>query len=450
MLARFLRVLLALLPLAVGLYLLRLMPLAVLGVRDVAGQTPATTFRIDPLVLSGFVLLPLAAALPQPSIARATRLAVGVALAGLALAATDRALQLLLFYAVTLALAGGLGLRWFAALGALSAADLLPRAVALGWLDAQHSRSLVLPLLILAALAGLGCLPWSASRGGASESELLLRPLWLFPLLKTFSVAPWPPPWPLVVPLLGAAATIWATLEALRTRDTPSVFERVLAAMLGMALICAGMSSAVGIVAALWVLLAHALLVLWTGAGRRAGSSLAAFLLLFLAAWWTVAAAAGGAAFLIAAGAWLAGMAGGVAVLLPAQPSVAGKGRPSGLGAVLIGAALALLIALFMPVTTRFVAVPVADQLDPGLAPYGLLDYWPWIGVAALDPGHRRAALLPTAVLAPLFAVTLAITWLVLRLVAHWMARPDGQVTAAEPVEVSILGRVWWVGRRRG
>ena len=450
MLSRLLRLVLALLPLAAGLYLLRLLPEAATAASDAVAQaSPASLWRLDPLALAGLLLLSFPAAWPQPSLVRALRLLTGVAGVGAALAAADPMLQLLLLYGVSAVLLGGLGPNWFLALAAVSFAHFLPEAAEAGWLRASAARSLGPPALMLGALIGLGCAPLGARRGGPVW-EVVVRPFWLFPLLRSLQAGSWPAPWSLVVPLLGALAALGLAVGALSSTDSQSGTERILLTVLAMALVCSGLSSAVGIAGALWALLAHGLLFLHLGAGRRGGSPLIVILLLFLAAWWTAAAAAAARGFAVAGMVWWAGMAAGVAPIWWRRTSA-----PSEQRAIAAVAAPLLTMLLFIgymlggPVATRFVALPVIAQLDPGLTPHGLLELWPWIGAGALDAGHGRAAVLPTLPLLALWGVLLSLVWLGLR------ARPHGGIDerpepAAEPDGAGDpRDRLWWAPRRR-
>jgi hypothetical protein len=278
------------------------------------------------------------------------------------------------------------------------------------------------------------------------DFEYVLRPLWLFPLLRTLQSGPWPSPWPLVVPLFGTAGAAWAAYRAFTTSDGGQVIERVSSVMLLMALVCAGFNSATGVAGVLWVILAHALLLLWTRAEPWHGSPVPLFLPLFLAAWWTTAAASSGRAFLLAALVWLAGCIGTAALVChyPQDRPQRMNGAPLLLVCLLAGLTMA-----FTPLVTRFVARPVIDQLDPGLTPFGLLDDWPWIGVAALDPGHLRTELWPSVALVPLFLVPLAVIWLLLRILTRPRQEELPQLPAGETLADRLGDRVWWAARRR-
>ena len=467
MAARLLRIVLALLPLAVGLFMVRLMPQAVPALAD-----RIATWRLDPLALGGLVLLPLGTARVQVSLKHALRLMLGTAGLMLALAATSPLLQLLLIYGSSVMLLPGLGPRWFVAFGFLMLAHLPLQIAALVGAGSQVAHAAgtiwVLPALVLAALAGLGCVPWPAHRSDDIGWERLLRPFWLFPLLRSLETGPWPIAWTLLVPLLGTVAAVGAAIDLLRARDARRGMERLLAVVLGMALVCGGLNTTPGVAGAVWVVLAHGLLLVASRGGSGRISPPACLLLLFVAGWWTAAAATAAGAFLVAGLVWLAGMAGSVAPMvwpdsgaLPETPQpphangVPGRGFAGAVSAALV----LVLLALFAPLLTEFLALPVADQLGAGLTPFGLLDIWPWIGMAALDAAHRRAALLPSVALTPLLLVTLAVTWLLLRLgtpLVYLLTRrsplprasEESAVPAAAAIQ-SIRNRVWWVRARR-
>ena len=447
MLSRLLRLVLALLPLAVGLYLLRLMPRA--AADTVVQSSVASLWRLDPLALAGLLMLPLAAAWPQPSLVPAVRLLAGVIGIGAAVAAADPMLQLLLLYGVSAVLFGGLGPNWFGALAAVSFAYFLPEAADAGWISARLSQALGPPALMVGALIGLGCVPLVA-RPNTPEWEAALRPFWLFPLLRSLQAGPWPVPWSLLVPLLAAVVALALAIGALASADRRAGAERILVAVLAMALVCAGLSSAVGIAGVLWVLLAHGVLYHHLGGGRRAGSPLTVFLLLFLAAWWTAAAAATSKGFMVAGMVWWAGIAAGVAPLWWRGVPLSGR-RPAyaAFAASLLSFLLFVGLMIGAPAATRFVALPVIAQLDPGLTPHGLLSLWPWIGVGALDSGHSRAAVLPTLPLLALGLVLLALAWLGLRIRRHGYVYDSTEPPPDHDPADDPRDRLWWAPKQR-
>ena len=462
-----LRTAVALMPLAAGLALLRYMPEArqtqVLRMGEV-------TWSLDALTLVAVVLVALGAARPRASLWGTLRLAAGVVGVASAIGATTPLLRLLSLSVASLLLIDGLSVRWFLALGMLAVAELLPQAAPLIGLADDRARALLLPALIVAALLGAGGVPWSPRGAGSSGYELVLRPVWLVPLLRSLEAGPWPLPAVLSVPLLGAALAALAAIEVLAIRDRRRGAERLLAAMLLWAFACVGLSTTLGVVAALWVLLAHALAVLWMGENGEMAPA-AMLVPLFAAAWWSGAALAGARAWLPAGVVWFAGIAGGGAFLL--EPMAAPPPRTSvriarwhrRTGAVARGILL-LLLALFAPLMTRFAGLRVADQLGAGLTAYGLIDIRPWIGIGALDAANRRVALLPSVALLPLLLVTLAVTWLVLRVLGRRTSPAprgyppplQGEGSDSPPSlpgkGVGGLGpfvrrRVWWVRAER-
>ncbi len=431
----------ALLPLAAGLVLLRSMPTAA-GVE----MTSPTILRLHPLALAAAVLLPLGAVRPQASFKRAVRLALGVTGAVLSVTITVPALQLAALYLVSLIVLRHIGVRWYVALAALSAGLLAPE------LGAALPSGATAAALVLAAFVGLGCVPRWTPLAGGEDWEPVLRPLWLFPLLQSLEAGPWPVGLALAAQLAGAVAAVAAAIEAFAAPDQARRYERMLASLLSMALVCVALNTAPGVAGALWALCAHGWLLL--GMGRRDRQA-AALLWLFVPVWWTAGASAAAGGFLAAAALLFAGILLALVSLLgrttmTGQSAASTSLRPSAATPVAV-AATAVLLMLFAPVVTRFVALPVIDQLGAGLTAFGLLEVWPWIGLGIQNAGHRRVAAVPGVALVPLLGVVAAGLWLLLRAVGR--AAPVPLSLQAEqqtsPLDL-VRDRVWWARTRRG
>jgi hypothetical protein len=442
MIVRPARHLVALLPLLVGLSLLRLM--AELAERR-APVTLTPLWQLDPLVLVSWVLLPLGAAWPERSLSQCLILSAAVIGAMLALAAPDPIVQLLIINATSFVLYRQLSLGWLIALAAMTAVILVPHIFALLHISAEQDRAFQLFGLTIASAIGTGAIPLTRNTE-ARALELVLRPFWLFALLRTLETGPWPLFLTLGVPLTGASIALSSAIAAMHARDDMITVERLSTSLCGMVLICTGLSSPAGVAAALWVIAIYALLlVLARAAGGRL--TISASLLLIVACWWTFAAAAGGRAFLISAVALLTGCILIASVVL--RSPWAGIKVPvaflEGTAAILI-----VLLTLFMPVLTRDLAQPVVDQLGAGLTSFGLLQIWPWLGVATLDAAHTRVALMSGPILVPLIGILLALLWLLLRIIGqHRGALQMTPLLSSQSLRRLIHRRLWWAGSSR-
>jgi hypothetical protein len=433
---------LALLPLTVGLALLPLMPQLVQAPLILG---PRSLVRVDPLGLAAIVLLAFGAARPQHSFFYTLRQSFGVVLAGVALLLSDAVLQLALFSIVSLLLFGDVGWDWYLALLFLGIASL-PSSVVPS-----------LPVLIVATFVGIGGIspptplkvgssnvPAASSSRTTGPTSLVgradfLRPIWLFLLMRSLVNGPWPLQWTLLVPLVGIAAALWVVASSFVAGDDAGDRQLSLAALL-LGFASLGFGTSLGVAATLWIVLLHSLLLIRND-DTGGGTGTVPFLALLFATWWTAAAAAGARSMMPVGAAWLVGMAGGAAALLRSR--FAGVRpwhilRRDRLLLVLLGAA-----GVASGVLTRFVAEPVVAQVGAGLSAFGLLDTWPWIGVAGLDPGHRRVAILPLAPVGLLLLVLAAMAWLSRRL---WLRRDVSPGEQADPFSIgAITRRVWWL-----
>ena len=310
MIGRLLGLLIAWLPLACGLVLLRLMP-QVAETPILLG--PRLMVRLDPLGLVGIVLLALGAARPQRSLFDTFRQSLAVALAGLALLLPAALPFVVLLCAVSLLLVDRLDWNWYLALVISSIAAFAPPTLP------------SLPLVIVAAFVGVGGVQRRRESIAFARvaSGVSLAPLWLVLLLRSLADGLWPLQWTLLVPLLGIAAALWVVGRGL-VEHRQSAVPRVSAAMLLLGFAAIGFGSTLGVVAVLWIVLMHALLLLSIVDGED-GTQVVPILALFVAAWWAAASAAGARGMFLAGAIWLVGIVGSVAVLL--WPYIAGSGR---------------------------------------------------------------------------------------------------------------------------
>jgi hypothetical protein len=125
------------------------------------------------------------------------------------------------------------------------------------------------------------------------------------------------------------------------------------------------------------------------------------------------ASVAGGVA-LLAGVAWLALLLNGLAVVLgrPAPARAAGQLRLAAFANLILGVGAPLVVLVLIQ--------PVIEQLQDGLTPYGDIDIWPWVGLAAVDAGHTQATTLPSLVVAALMLVLSALVYLAARLRDAW------------------------------
>ena len=425
----------ALVPLAAGLLLLRRMPEVAVG-----STAAGTILRLDPLALAACVLLPLGAARPETTFVRELRLALGVVGAIVSVGVAPPLLQLATLLLVSSIIFAHVGSRWFTALAALTVGLLLPE-MAERWHAPPGVEGAVPFVLFVVAFAGLGCIPRRTRRDEHADWELVLRPLWLFPLLRSLEAGPWPVGLALFAQLAAATAVLAAAVDALTTTSEARRRERTLGGLLGMALLCTALNTAPGVAGALWALCAHAVLLLFLR-GQPQTVPGAALLWLWLPLWWTAGAAAAAGGFLVAAMVSFAGIALAVTVTIgPKAAALRGTDRIGTIGA----AGLGLLLMLFAPAITRFVALPVIDQLGAGLTAFGLLEVWPWIGIGIQDAGHRRVAVTPSVALVALLGVIVAVLWLLLRAVGRNLSPALTFADADGPTPFErIRSRVWW------
>lgn len=374
--------------------------------------------------------------------------------------------------------------RWLLATALLlTGLALLYRTGGAGWYSPATATALSSPLFLLllaATYVGLHgyplALPGRVPASGTALLGLALQPIWLLPLLRTIGWGPWNSGWALATLLLGGATALWAAASALWTTAPDERVARIAGAWLGLALACVGLLTPVGVASTLWQILAYALgLGLLLSRSRwRLWAAPLPLSATFLASWLAQGATAASGTFVLTGVCWLVAIMTGLATLRLRDESLAPP-APGGLGG--LATVLSLALGVLAPLPIRWLIVPALDLLQGGLVPFGLLDIWPWIGLAALDSGQRRVAVLPSIAVALLALVVAALVWLLSRLLSNVPpaahddpadqallsellgvqdADPDDPASSAATVPqrwwAQLQERVWWAGgaRRRG
>lgn len=377
---------------------------------------------------------------------------------------------------ITLVITGALlrSLRFLIAAGALLIAGAwLTVTGGARWSDPLAATLLTSPLFLLfllASAAGLGMYPFSLIHERVDPARLALQPIWFAPLLQTIAWGPWNSGWAVATVLIGGATALWSAASAAWTTDEDLRIDLITRVWLGMALACAGLLTPVGIAATLWLLLAAAL-----STGLLARRSRWAVPLppsaMFVATWLVIGATAASGAMLLAAAFCLATLLSALAAIRgapgPGDQETWGDEdyRPSSSlqppASVVAQFTLQLLTSstlaiatltcgVLAPVLIQWLILPAVDQLQGGLTPFGLINIWPWVGLAALDAGQRRVAVLPSIAVVVLALVIAALVWLS----ARWATLRAGTTAAASsgPDWTQARELVWWARglRRRG
>ena len=296
---------------------------------------------------------------------------------------------------------------------------------------------------------------------------------WLYPLARLYSLGPWNSGWSFATLLLGGALALWCACAALAQPDIIARNARIQSIYLALALAGLGLSNSAGVAAACYGTLVY--LVLCVGHGNlrleirdteldgaisilkcpkgTRFSILLPWLLSsalpltapFVAAWMLIGASVAGGVALLAGVAWLVALLHGLTVALwnGATPAR----RP-----LLIASAVSVVLGVGAPPIARLLILPVVAQLQGGLTPFGDLNIWPWVGVAASDSNHTQVTTLPSIAIALLMLVLAALVYIVARLreIRRTEAEQLGEQHAAEVPAAALLrylrDEVPWLG----
>ena len=166
-----------------------------------------------------------------------------------------------------------------------------------------------------------------------------------------------------------------------------------------------------------------------------------------VAAWMLMGASVAGGVALLAGVAWLVALLHGLASALwdRAEPVLAP--RP-----LLFAGVASVVLGVGAPPIARLLILPVVAQLQGGLTPFGELNVWPWVGVAASDSAHTQVTTLPSIAIALLMLVLSALVYVVVRLREFGRAEAD-QATEQPMAEVPgsallsyLRAEVPWLG----
>ena len=294
----------------------------------------------------------------------------------------------------------------------------------------------------------------------------LLRFAWLYPLARLYSLGPWNSGWSFATLLLGGALALWCACSALIRPDASTRNHRTQSSYLALALSGLGLSNSAGVAAACYAVLAY--LVLWVGHSEWGTedpahppsaiphppspipptwllSSALPLTAPFVAVWMLIGASVAGGVALLAGVAWLAALIHGLAVALWDGTEPAQARRP-----LLVAGALSLALGAGAPPIARLLILPVVAQLQGGLTPFGDVNIWPWVGVAASDSAHTQVATLPSVAIALLMLVLTALVYVVVRLRelrrADQPAEPPEATAVASPLLSYLRDEVPWLG----
>ena len=284
---------------------------------------------------------------------------------------------------------------------------------------------------------------------------------WLYPLARLYSLGPWNSGWSFATLLLGGALALWCAGEALVRPDVIVRNAKIQSIYLALALAGLGLSNSAGLAAACYGVLAY--LVLYVGQGDwGAGSSrdeelsyrasitppgaalvphpaspnllpwlLSSALPLtapFVAAWMLIGASVAGGVALLAGVAWLVALLHGLTVALWNDATPAPARRP-----LRVAGAVSVVLGVGAPPIVRLLILPVVALLQGGLTPFGDLNIWPWVGVAASDSNHTQVATLPSIAIALLMLVLTALVYVVARLREIRRAEQPGEQPGEQP-----------------
>jgi hypothetical protein len=251
---------------------------------------------------------------------------------------------------------------------------------------------------------------------------------WLYPLARLYSLGPWNSGWSFATLLLGGALALWCACSALVQPAAATRNARTQSIYLALALAGLGLSNSAGVAAACYGILTYLVLSVGHGDGRSEKSdhrpldqisillpwlfsSAIPLTAPFVAAWMLMGASVAGGVALLAGVAWLAALLHGLAGALwnDAQPAPAA--RP-----LMFAGVVSVVLGVGAPPIARLLILPVVAQLQGGLTPFGELNIWPWVGVAASDAAHTQVTTLPSIAIALLMLVLSALVYVVARL----------------------------------
>ncbi|MBC8161268.1 MAG: hypothetical protein H7Z42_08615 [Roseiflexaceae bacterium] len=401
--------------------------LATLALLWLAREQPLT---YGPLRLDGLSLFFLLLAIATPLLRRdaTARTALATALTTLAIGTTATpiiALALALACAILLPHTAG-RLPLFGAMAALLLGYGLLVARGALWYDGPSAGaaldSLAFWFVLLAATLPL----WPLGAGQASANN---RFIFLYPLVRLYTLGPWNPGWALATALFGGALALWHAWAAFRYHDSSA---RVTATLSALALASFGLASSAGIAAGCYAMLAGVVVGCTQPAHMRqeAGTPLRTIMrlaLLLVAVWSAVGAAISGGLATLAGVAWAAGLLATLALILHNR-------QVNWPLAWLHGA-----LAVFAPLVVAGLIAPTVAQLQAGLTPYGDVLIWPWVGMAFVNSAQTPVAVLPSIVVATLMSVLVALLSLLSQLRAAYQ-KPATQLD----LEEALPDQRWW------
>ena len=450
-----------------------LLAVAALVLLSVAREQPLVfgTLRLDGLSLFFMLLVVIAPLLRWDS---SPRTALLIALAVLAL--TSRLTPVI-------ALAGGVAaaiamphssrLRDLVAVWHIAAAiaclvigyGLLATRGAL-WYDERNAGaaldSLAFWFVLLAAALPLWAGSGEKTSGVISASPLPV--LFLYPLVRLYSLGPWNPGWALATALFGGALALRHAAGAL-VRPAPVAYS--LSAMLAaMALASFGLSSGAGIAAGCYAALTSVLRI----ADKQATAGVGPLALVFVAGWMAVGAAVAGGIAALAGALWAAALLAALALTLRFEnlnkkPDLSYKTKKTPLATFVPFVSswftlrsLFLITAILAPFVVAWLIEPAVAQLQGGLTPYGDIRIWPWIGLAFVNSAQVQIAVLPSVAVAVLMVVLVSIVFLLTRLRSQSEDQEpegDGQTVSSGAGDYRWLWQIlreevpWLAGKRQ-
>ena len=276
----------------------------------------------------------------------------------------------------------------------------------------------------------------------------IFRIAWLYPLARLYSLGPWNAGWSFATVLLGGTMALWWAGSSLTRSEARAQALPMPLSYLALALAGLGLSSSAGIAAGCYAILAYLVILAGGGDGamKRQDDGAAPlspspftpsplhWLLSgaipltapFVATWMLVGAGLAGGVGLLSGAAWLVALFHALASALRSDRIPAIARRP-----LLVAATASVALGVGAPLVVRTLIEPVIEQLQGGLTPYGDVNIWPWVGLAASDSAHTQVTTLPSIAVALLMLVLSALVYLVARLRAADTRFPDREAAAA-------------------